>query len=207
MAPPGTSWSAAAIRSQSSAIATASRSTISSRAAPRRRAIQRNSPRRAMSSSVLAFLGRGRDGLLRPRRAHGRGAKPGKILIDATTPPIQLPRGRSAPSSRERRREPGRRRPRADAQGGRGGQAQHLCRRRPGDHRDGAADPLVLRRHHRRCGALGAGTTCKLVNNSITIGMAALFAEGFATAAKLGVDLSRSATCSPPAAPTGACGR
>ncbi len=39
------------------------------------------------------------------------------------------------------------------------------------------------------CGTLGAGTTCKLVNNSITIGMAALFAEGFATAAKLGVDL------------------
>jgi 3-hydroxyisobutyrate dehydrogenase-like beta-hydroxyacid dehydrogenase len=39
------------------------------------------------------------------------------------------------------------------------------------------------------CGPLGAGTTCKLVNNSITIGMASLFAEGFATAAKLGVDL------------------
>ncbi len=40
------------------------------------------------------------------------------------------------------------------------------------------------------CGALGAGTTCKLVNNSITIGMAALFAEGFATAAKVGADLN-----------------
>jgi 3-hydroxyisobutyrate dehydrogenase-like beta-hydroxyacid dehydrogenase len=39
------------------------------------------------------------------------------------------------------------------------------------------------------CGPLGAGTTCKLVNNSITIGMCALIAEGFATAAKLGVDL------------------
>ncbi len=39
------------------------------------------------------------------------------------------------------------------------------------------------------CGLLGAGTTCKLVNNSITIGMASLFAEGFATAAKLGVNL------------------
>jgi 3-hydroxyisobutyrate dehydrogenase-like beta-hydroxyacid dehydrogenase len=38
------------------------------------------------------------------------------------------------------------------------------------------------------CGPLGAGATCKLVNNSITIGMAALFAEGFATASKLGVD-------------------
>ena len=40
------------------------------------------------------------------------------------------------------------------------------------------------------CGPLGAGTTCKLVNNSITIGTASLFAEGFATAAKLGVDLT-----------------
>jgi 3-hydroxyisobutyrate dehydrogenase-like beta-hydroxyacid dehydrogenase len=39
------------------------------------------------------------------------------------------------------------------------------------------------------CGPLGAGTTCKLVNNSITIGMAALFAEGFVTAAKVGADL------------------
>lgn len=38
------------------------------------------------------------------------------------------------------------------------------------------------------CGPLGAGTTCKLVNNSITIGMIALFSEGFATASKVGVD-------------------
>ena len=45
------------------------------------------------------------------------------------------------------------------------------------------ADTIVV------CGPLGAGTTCKLVNNSITIGMVALIAEGFATAAKLGVDL------------------
>ena len=40
------------------------------------------------------------------------------------------------------------------------------------------------------CGALGAGTTCKLVNNSITIGMAAIISEAFVTAAKLGVDLT-----------------
>lgn len=46
------------------------------------------------------------------------------------------------------------------------------------------ADTIVV------CGELGAGTTCKLVNNSITIGMCALIAEGFATAAKLGVDLN-----------------
>jgi len=45
------------------------------------------------------------------------------------------------------------------------------------------ADTIVV------CGALGAGTTCKLVNNSVTIGTVALFAEAFATAAKIGVDL------------------
>jgi 3-hydroxyisobutyrate dehydrogenase-like beta-hydroxyacid dehydrogenase len=45
------------------------------------------------------------------------------------------------------------------------------------------ADTIVV------CGGLGAGTTCKLVNNSISVGMSALIAEGFATAAKLGVDL------------------
>ena len=38
------------------------------------------------------------------------------------------------------------------------------------------------------CGPLGAGTTCKLINNSITIGMAAVFSEAFAAAAKIGVD-------------------
>ncbi len=40
------------------------------------------------------------------------------------------------------------------------------------------------------CGPLGAGTTCKLANNSVTIGMAALIAEAFATAAKAGADLN-----------------
>lgn len=49
------------------------------------------------------------------------------------------------------------------------------------------ADTIVV------CGGLGAGTTCKLVNNSITIGMCAVIAEGFATAAKLGVDLEAQA--------------
>jgi 3-hydroxyisobutyrate dehydrogenase-like beta-hydroxyacid dehydrogenase len=49
------------------------------------------------------------------------------------------------------------------------------------------ADTIVI------CGGLGAGTTCKLVNNSITIGMCALIAEGLATAARLGVDLEAQA--------------
>ena len=50
------------------------------------------------------------------------------------------------------------------------------------------ADTIVV------CGGLGAGTTCKLVNNSITIGMIAIISEAFATAAKLDVDLK--ALCS-----------
>jgi 3-hydroxyisobutyrate dehydrogenase-like beta-hydroxyacid dehydrogenase len=40
------------------------------------------------------------------------------------------------------------------------------------------------------CGPLGAGTTCKLINNSISIGMATLMAEAFSTAAKAKVDLA-----------------
>jgi 3-hydroxyisobutyrate dehydrogenase-like beta-hydroxyacid dehydrogenase len=45
------------------------------------------------------------------------------------------------------------------------------------------ADAIIV------CGLLGAGTACKVINNSITVGTVALIAEGFATAAKLGVDL------------------
>jgi len=40
------------------------------------------------------------------------------------------------------------------------------------------------------CGPLGAGTTCKLINNSISLGMATLISEAFSTAAKAGVDLA-----------------
>jgi 3-hydroxyisobutyrate dehydrogenase-like beta-hydroxyacid dehydrogenase len=40
------------------------------------------------------------------------------------------------------------------------------------------------------CGPLGAGTTCKLINNSVTIGMATLFAEAFTTAALSGANPS-----------------
>jgi 3-hydroxyisobutyrate dehydrogenase-like beta-hydroxyacid dehydrogenase len=38
------------------------------------------------------------------------------------------------------------------------------------------------------CGPLGAGTTCKLINNSISIRMATLMAEAFSTAANAKVD-------------------
>ena len=40
-------------------------------------------------------------------------------------------------------------------------------------------------------GELGSGTTCKLVNNFISIGTSAVIAEAIATAAKLGVDLHK----------------
>ena len=45
------------------------------------------------------------------------------------------------------------------------------------------ADTVVV------CGPLGAGATCKLLNNSISIGLVVLISEAFATAAKLDVDL------------------
>lgn len=66
-----------------------------------------------------------------------------------------------------------------------GGEPEVIARVRP--IMETYADTIVV------CGGLGAGTTCKLVNNSITIGMCAVIAEGFATAAKLGVDLEAQA--------------
>jgi len=62
-----------------------------------------------------------------------------------------------------------------------GGEAADLARVRPV--MECYADTII------HCGPLGAGTTCKLVNNSITIGMIAVISEAFATAAKLEVDL------------------
>jgi 3-hydroxyisobutyrate dehydrogenase-like beta-hydroxyacid dehydrogenase len=46
------------------------------------------------------------------------------------------------------------------------------------------ADTIVV------CGPLGAGATCKLLNNSISMGMLMMISETFATAARLGVDLA-----------------
>jgi len=40
-------------------------------------------------------------------------------------------------------------------------------------------------------GPLGTGTTCKLVNNFISIGTSAIIAEAVATAAKMGLDLAK----------------
>lgn len=47
------------------------------------------------------------------------------------------------------------------------------------------ADTIVV------IGDLGAGTTCKLVNNFVAIGTCAVIAEAFACAAKLGVDMTK----------------
>ena len=46
------------------------------------------------------------------------------------------------------------------------------------------ADTIVI------CGPLGAGATCKLLNNAISMGMVMMISETFATAAKLDVDLA-----------------
>jgi 3-hydroxyisobutyrate dehydrogenase-like beta-hydroxyacid dehydrogenase len=62
-----------------------------------------------------------------------------------------------------------------------GGEERDFARARPV--LESFADTII------HCGGLGTGTTCKLINNSITIGMATLFAEGFATAAKAGANL------------------
>ena len=77
------------------------------------------------------------------------GARPGMIFIDATTNDPTVTRKVGAELEGDRLR-PDRRRARPHAQGGGGGQARHLCRRRPGDDREGAADPRDLCRHHRR---------------------------------------------------------
>ena len=123
--------------------------------------------------------------------ACSRGARPGMIFIDATTADPAVDAARSAPSSPNAARicsmplsAGRRRRPRRASSAPMSAATPKIIER---------VRPILskLRRHHRRLrSALGAGTTCKLVNNSITIGMAALIAEGFATAAKVGVDLN-----------------
>jgi 3-hydroxyisobutyrate dehydrogenase-like beta-hydroxyacid dehydrogenase len=63
-----------------------------------------------------------------------------------------------------------------------GGDGEVLARVRP--ILECYADTIV------HCGDLGAGTTCKLISNSVSIGVVALLAEAIATAAKVGVDLN-----------------
>jgi 3-hydroxyisobutyrate dehydrogenase-like beta-hydroxyacid dehydrogenase len=115
--------------------------------------------------------------------------RPGAVLIDTTTndPAVTRKVGAEVAARGGAMLDAALGRTPKEAEEGRlstyvGGEADVLARVRPVI--EAYADTIV------HCGPLGAGTTCKLVNNSITIGMASLFAEGFVTAARLGVDLN-----------------
>lgn len=136
------------------------------------------------SVEVEAVL-RGPSGLLQALR-------PGMILVDCTTADPLVTRRLGAELAEygcAMVDAPLGRTPK-EAEAGRlatyvGGDPEIIARLRP--ILDTYADTVIP------CGGLGAGTTCKLVNNSITIGMCAVIAEGLATAAKLGVDLDAQA--------------
>lgn len=124
---------------------------------------------------------RGEDGLL-------AAARPEMIFVDATTndPAVTRSIGKALAARGAHLIDAALGRTPKEAEAGRlstyvGGDPAVIDRVRPV--LESYCDTIVV------CGPLGSGTTCKLVNNSITIGTAALFAEGFATAAKLGVDL------------------
>ncbi|MBA3519054.1 MAG: NAD(P)-dependent oxidoreductase [Rhizobiales bacterium] len=134
------------------------------------------------SSVEVEAAFRGEEGLL-------AAARPDMIFIDATTndPAVTRTIGEALRSRNAHFVDAALGRTPKEAEEGRlstyiGGDASVIERIRP--ILESYCDTIVV------CGPLGAGTTCKLVNNSITIGTVALFAEGFATAAKLGVDLS-----------------
>ena len=123
-------------------------------------------------------------------------------------PPTRAARSASAPTLRKRGHPNGRRAGRQDAEGGRGGQAQHVPRRRSGRRsakcgRSSSATPTRSSKQARSA----PGHTLKLVNNFISIGTSAVIAEAVATAAKLGVDLVSSTKSSPRAARTAGCSR
>lgn len=111
----------------------------------------------------------------------------GSVLVDMTTadPTVTRRIGERLSASGIRMLDAALGRTPKEAEEGRlatyvGGPADVLAEIRP--LLDCFADTIV------HCGALGAGTTCKLVNNSVTIGMATLIAEAFVTAARAGVD-------------------
>ncbi len=127
----------------------------------------------------------GKDGLLEAMR-------PGMILVDNTTcdPTMTRRVGEDLAKKGCAMVDAALGRTPKEAEAGRlssyvGGSPEAIARVRP--ILESFTDTIVI------CGGLGAGTTCKLVNNSITIGMCAVIAEGLATAAKLGVDLTAQA--------------
>jgi len=133
------------------------------------------------SSVEVEAVVRGRAGVI-------DGLRRGAVLIDTTTSDPSVTRGigaELAPRGVDMLDAALGRTPK-EAEAGKlstyvGGEADVLDRVRP--ILQTFADTIV------HCGSLGAGVTCKLVNNSITIGMAALFAEGFVTAARVGANL------------------
>ena len=116
------------------------------------------------------------------------GLRPGTILIDCTTADPEATRrigARVAAQGGAMIDAPLGRTPK-EAEEGRlstyvGGDAQIIARVRPV--LETYADTIVV------CGGLGAGTTAKLINNSIAVGTCAVIAEALATASKLGVDM------------------
>jgi 3-hydroxyisobutyrate dehydrogenase-like beta-hydroxyacid dehydrogenase len=117
------------------------------------------------------------------------GARPGTIFIDATTndPDVTRKVGAALADSGCALVDAALGRTPKEAEEGRastyvGGNAESIAKVRP--ILESYADTIVV------CGPLGAGATCKLLNNSISMGMLMMMSETFATAAKLGVDLA-----------------
>jgi 3-hydroxyisobutyrate dehydrogenase-like beta-hydroxyacid dehydrogenase len=117
------------------------------------------------------------------------GARPGTIFVDATTndPDVTRKVGAALADGGCHLVDAALGRTPKEAEEGRastyvGGDPDTIATVRP--ILESYADTIVA------CGPLGAGATCKLLNNSISMGMLMMISETFATAAKLGVDLA-----------------
>ncbi len=117
------------------------------------------------------------------------GAGPGMVFIDATTndPDVTRKVGAALATAGCALVDAALGRTPKEAEEGRastyvGGDPESIARVRP--ILESYADTIVV------CGSLGAGATCKLLNNSISMGMLMMISETFAVAAKLGVDLA-----------------
>ena len=162
----------------------------------RRGAVEADTPAEVAVASDIVFLCLpssveveatvlGASGLL-------EGMRPGSILVDSTTadPAVTRGIGRALAEKGVAMLDAALGRTPKEAEEGRlstyvGGNPEVIERVRPIF--ESYADTIVI------CGGLGAGTTAKLVNNSIAIGTCAVIAEGLATAAKLGVNLEAQA--------------
>ncbi len=116
------------------------------------------------------------------------GARPGTIFVDATTNEPEATRrvGAVLEAAGCHLVDAALGRTPKEAEEGRastyvGGDPAVIARVRP--ILESYADTIVV------CGPLGAGATCKLLNNSISMGMLMMISETLAAASKLGVDL------------------